>query len=493
MRTELKPAATGHDESAYLERVHPPHWRSPRARESYDLVILGGGPAGHAAALAARGCGLSVALVERDRLGGNSLNIGSVPSKALVRSGRAFEAIVNAPAFGAPAVGSPQADMRLVMQRMGAIRTRIAEACSAQRLADAGVDLFFGTARFVAQKIIQADGVALPFQKALIATGAGPRRPEIPGLAQVGHLTASSFFQLEKLPRRLAIIGGGPLGCEMAQAFAHMGSRVTILQDEPKFLPHEERDAAELLSLSLARSGVDTRLNTQVMSARIENGEKVIRANSVGQEFSVAVDEILLSIGRQARVDGLDLDAAGIRLTACGDVEVDGFLQTRNCDVFAAGDVCMVHKFTNMAEATGRLAVRNAFRSDRLPYGELIVPHCTYCDPEIAHVGMHIDEARRAQIPVQSFTVMMQDVDRAIIDGRDDGFVKIHVRLGSDEILGATIVASRASEMINEISVLMHAKMGMRALADVLHTYPAQSDAIRLAARAYVESLPACR
>ena len=493
MRTEPRPAARGHDENAYLERVRPPQWRNPSVKECYDLVILGGGPAGHAAALAARGCGLSVALVERDRLGGNSLNIGSVPSKALIRSGRAFEAIVNAPDFAAPAGGNPEADMRIVMQRMRSIRTRIAEACSAERLATAGVDIFFGTARFLAQKIIHVDAVALPFRKALIATGAGPRRPQIAGLTEVGHLTASSFFQLEKLPRRLAVIGGGPLGCEMAQAFAHMGSRVTILQDEPKFLPHEERDAAELVSLSLARSGVDTRLNTEVTSAHIENGEKVIRATSVGQEFSVAVDEILLSIGRQAHVDGLELETAGIYLTPCGDIEVDDFLQTRNPDVFAAGDVCMVHKFTNMAEATGRLAVHNAFRPERLPYGELIVPHCTYCDPEIAHVGMHIDEARRAKIPVQSFTVMMQDTDRAIIDGRDDGFVKIHVRLGSDQILGATIVASRASEMINEVSVVMHAKMGMRALAEVLHAYPAQSDAIRLAAHAYVESLASCR
>jgi pyruvate/2-oxoglutarate dehydrogenase complex dihydrolipoamide dehydrogenase (E3) component len=244
--------------------------------------------------------------------------------------------------------------------------------------------------------------------------------------------------------------------------------------------------------LALARSGVDTQLNTQVTSARLESGQKVIRATSEGREYCVAVDEILLSIGRVARVEDLNLEAAGIRCTPCGDIEVNAFLQTNNPDVFAAGDACMVQKFTNMAEATGRLAVRNAFHSDRSPYGALIVPHCTYCDPEIAHVGVQIGEARRAQIPLQSFTVMMQDVDRAIVDGRDDGFVKIHVKLGSDEILGATVVASRASEMINEIAVIMHAKMGMRALAEVLHTYPTQSDAIRLAARAYVESQP-CR
>jgi|SRR5450631_750202 len=489
MLPEERDPAAGHGQAAFLERVRPSDWRTPHARALYDLVIVGGGPAGHAAAIAARALGLSVALIERDRLGGNSLNKGSVPSKALVRSGRALEAIVNSQAFGASAVGDPLADIGLVMQRMCRIRTRIAEHWSAKGLAATGVDVFFGRARFMDETSVAVDAAQLRFKKALVATGAQPRRSEIAGLEDVGHLTSATLFHLQSMPKRLAVIGGGPLGCEMAQAFAHMGSKVTILQDEPKFLPQEERDAAEILSLSLARAGVDTRLNTQITAARRANGEKIIDANNVGVEYSIAVDEILLCIGRVANTDDLNLDGAAIDRTECGDIRVDDYLRTSNADVFAAGDVCMPHKFANIAEATGRMAVHNAFGGEPQRHGALIIPRCTFCDPEIAHVGMHIWDAHREQIPVKTFTVMMQDTDRAIIDGRDDGFVKIHVKDGSDEIIGATIVASRASEMINEIAVIMHGKIGMRALATVMHTYPAQSDAIRMAAQAYVKSL----
>jgi pyruvate/2-oxoglutarate dehydrogenase complex dihydrolipoamide dehydrogenase (E3) component len=470
-------------------------WRNPPARALYDWVVVGGGPAGVAAALAAAAEALSVALVERDQLGGNSLNRGTIPSKALVRSGRVFDAIINARVFGARDAADPVADMPAVMQRMRGIRSRIAEYWSAERLAAAGIDVFFGPARFTDERGVAVGEVRLRFRQALIATGAQPSLPDIPGLPEVGHMTSATFFSLASLPQRLAVIGGGPLGCEMAQAFAHLGSKVTILQNEPKFLPDEERDAAEIVSLSLARAGVDTRLNTRVTAVRREQGAKIIDAADGATAYSIAVDEILLSVGRVAATDELNLQAAAVELTAGGDVRVDDFLRTSNPAVFAAGDACMAHKFTNVAEATGRMAVRNAFGDDPHRHGSLIVPWCTYCDPEIAHVGMYLSDAYRAQIPVHSFTVMMQDVDRAITDGADDGFVKIHVRQGSDEILGATIVAARASDMINEIAVIMRAKMGMRQLADVLHTYPAQSDAIRMAAQAYVDSerASACR
>jgi pyruvate/2-oxoglutarate dehydrogenase complex dihydrolipoamide dehydrogenase (E3) component len=272
----------------------------------------------------------------------------------------------------------------------------------------------------------------------------------------------------------------------MAQAFAHMGSHVTILQNEPKFLPREERDAAEILSLSLSRSGVDTRLNTQVMGARRQNGEKWIDAELLGAKYSLPVDEILLSAGRVANTEQLNLSAAGVGCEPDGRIRVDDWFCTENPDVYAAGDVCTEHKFTNIAEASGGMAVRNAFALGENRISQMIVPWCTYCDPEIAHVGMNIWDAKRQSIAVKTFTVMMQDVERAITDGRDDGFVKIHVRDGTDEVLGATIVASRASEMINEVAVIMHARLGLRRVAGILHTYPAQSDAIRLAAVAYL-------
>jgi pyruvate/2-oxoglutarate dehydrogenase complex dihydrolipoamide dehydrogenase (E3) component len=471
-----------------LDSGAAPGWRNPTPRPHYDLVIVGAGPAGLAGARAARAAGLTVAIVERDRLGGNSLNLGSIPSKSIIRTGRAFEALSNSRKFGGPPGSDRLADLSVVMARMRRIRSRIAEYCSIERLSRSGIDVFFGDAQFAGRTSLAVASIELHFAKALIATGARPRTCDIPGLEKAGYLTSATLFGIEDLPKRLAVIGGGPLGCEMAQAFAHMGAQVTILQNDPKFLPREERDAAELLSLSLSRSGVITRLNTAIISVQSRGGEKSIVAETTGARYSLVVDEILLSVGRRENIEQLDLATADIDQAADGGVGVDDFLRTSNPAVFAAGDVCMAHKFTNIAEATGRMAILNAFSDAGHRKSRMIVPWCTYCDPEIAHVGMHIREARHRSIPFKSFTIMMQDVDRAITDGRDNGFVKIHVREGTDEIIGATIVASRASEMINEISVLMNAKVGLRRVAAMLHTYPSQSDAIRLAAVAYLDS-----
>jgi pyruvate/2-oxoglutarate dehydrogenase complex dihydrolipoamide dehydrogenase (E3) component len=371
------------------------------------------------------------------------------------------------------------------MARMRRIRTRIAEYHSAERLQALGIDLFFGDARFDSSTVLVGEA-RLHFNKAVIATGARPRASQISGLESVGHLTSDSIFDLTELPKRLGVIGGGPLGCELAQAFCRLGSQVTIVQNEATFLPHEERDAAELLSMSMARDGVDTRLNTTVVAARREGDTKWLDLVSDDVRYSIPIDEILLSAGRAPNVEELSLESAGIAFEARFGIEVDANLRTTNVDVYAAGDVCKGHHFTHIATACAQLAVRNAFGAQLEHPGHLMGPWCTYCDPEIAHIGMHLREAQRQSIPVTSYTVMMQDVDRAITDGDDDGFVKIYVQDGTDKILGATIVATRASELINEMSVIMTASIGMRQLATILHTYPTQSDAIRMAAVAYM-------
>jgi pyruvate/2-oxoglutarate dehydrogenase complex dihydrolipoamide dehydrogenase (E3) component len=238
----------------------------------------------------------------------------------------------------------------------------------------------------------------------------------------------------------------------------------------------------------LSRDGVETRLNTTVVGARLENEEKIVDTVNDDARYSFRVDEILLSIGRVANVENLNLPAAGIDSDVVAGIQVDDFLRTTNARIYAAGDACMAYKFTNVADATGRMAALNAFGTRRKRRSHMLIPWCTYCDPEIAHIGMQVWEASQRSIPVKSFTIMMHDVDRAITDDQDNGFVKLHIREGTDEILGATIVASRASEMINEVSVLMSAGIGLRKLADILHTYPAQSDAIRLAATAYMDN-----
>jgi pyruvate/2-oxoglutarate dehydrogenase complex dihydrolipoamide dehydrogenase (E3) component len=476
-------------EEAYLRRVRPVAWQNPAPKRLYDLAVLGAGPAGLAAVDSAVRQGLRVALIERYRLGGNSLNTGSIPSKAILRSARAAAVMREGEAWGAAVLPQATMDFAAVMARMRAIRTRIAEYHSVDRLCADGVDVFFGAGGFTGPHELRVGEAHLSFQKAIIATGAKPRPSTIPGLGEIGYFTSESIFNITALPRRLGIIGGGPLGCELAQAFCRLGAHVSILQNDPQFLPQEERDAAELLSLSLSRDGVETRLNTTVVGVRSDGQQKWLDTVNNEIKSSFPVDDILLSIGRVPNVDDLNLAAANIE--GAGGLTVEDCLRTTNPDVYAAGDVCKAYRFANIAEATGRMAALNAFAGDRERQSHLMIPSCTYCDPEIARLGMNVLQARQRSISATSFTIMMQDVDRAITDGQDGGFVKIYVRDGTDEIIGATIVAARASEMINELAVIMSAKVGMRQLSGILHSYPAQSDAIRLAAIAYVKSQPA--
>jgi pyruvate/2-oxoglutarate dehydrogenase complex dihydrolipoamide dehydrogenase (E3) component len=449
-------------EEEYLRRVRPAAWKNPVPKPVYDLTVIGAGPAGLAAVDLAVSHGLSVALLERDRLGGNSLNAGSIPSKAIIRTARLFFNTRAAAEVGTAVSSAAAVNFGAVMGRMTRVRARIAEYSSIDRLHARGVDVFFGDARFASSNSLLVSGAQVCFKKAVVATGARPTVSDIAGLAQVEYFTSDSIFDIEALPKRLGIIGGGPLGCELAQAFCRLGSHVIIMQNDPKFLPLEERDAAELLSRALSRDGVETRLNTTVIGARSERGEKLIDTINSGVKYSIPVDAILLSIGRTPNLEELNLDAAGIATESDNNIQIDDFLRTTNADVYAAGDVCKAHKFTNVAEASARIAVLNAFGRTTQRQSHLTIPWCTYCDPEIAHIGMHIREARRRGIIIKSYTVMMQDVDRAITDGQDDGFVKMYVREGTDEILGATIVAARASELINELSVIMHAGIGMR-------------------------------
>ena len=473
------------DEELFLQRVRPANWSNPYPRESYDLVVIGAGPAGLVAVEAAIELGCTVALVERNRLGGNSLNVGSIPSKSIIRAGRLCASVRDAAEFYTTDTATLQMNYGTVLARMHRIRARIAEYHSAERLRAQGVNLFFGGAHFTASNMIEVDGTPLRFKKALIATGARPATAEIEGLDKVEYRTSATIFDMAQLPKRLVVIGGGPLGCEMAQAFCRLGSHVSIIEENPKFLPRDERDAAELLSRSMARDGVEIRLNTAVRAVRLENGIKVLDTINAGNKDKVVCDEILLSVGRVPNIEMLDLNAAGVCVEAGRGIAVDARLQTANPDIYAAGDVCMDLKFSNAAAASARIAVQNALASGNDTLNPMTIPWCTFCEPEIAHIGMHVWDARESAIPVKTYTVMMQDVDRAIIDGQDLGFVKIHTNEGTDVILGATIVSSRASEMINELAVIMSADIGMAQLAKIVHIYPAQSEAIMLAGLAY--------
>ena len=322
------------------------------------------------------------------------------------------------------------------------------------------------------------NGETLRFKRAVIATGARPAIPEIPGLEDAGYLTSETVFELTECPRSLLVIGGGPLGCELAQVFCRLGCHVSIAQDEPLFLRQEERDAAQILSAALARDGIDIHLNTQTTGLKTKGGQKIVDLQTDDYSTTIAVDAILVGTGRTPNVQGLNLEAAGIEYDSESGIRINDF---SNQGIYATGDVCSEHRFAHIEGASAHIVTQNALFLGRQKLSAMTIPWCTFTDPEIAHVGMYVTEAREKYIPVKTIAVPMHEVDRAVADGEEEGFVKIHVQEGTDRIIGATVVARHAGEMISFISLAITAGIGLRELARVSHPYPTQA-AIKMAA-----------
>ena len=467
-----------------IENVHPTRWTNPDPAGRYHLVVVGAGTAGLISASFAAGAGGRVALVEQHLMGGDCLIVGCVPSKAIIRSSRVFAELRDAASLGWRVPEGAEADFPAVMARMRRVRAQISPNDAASRYRDQkGVDVFLGPGRFTASDTLEVEGKTLRFKKAVIATGARATYPPIAGLADVGFLTNETVFNLTERPRRLAVIGAGPIGSELAQAFCRLGSEVTLLEMADHILVREDPDAAAIVQASMIRDGVNLVVKCGVQRVERTDAGKVIHF-TCGGERSVVVDEILVGAGRAPNVEGLNLEAAGVTYDRHG-VQVNDSLQTSNPRIYGAGDVCMAWKFTHAAEEAARVAVQNALLPGRRKLSVLTMPWCTYTDPEIAHVGMYEHEARQRGIAVDTFTHPWRDVDRAITDGEEDGLVKIHVKKGTDQILGATIVARHAGETISELTLAMVGKVGLKTLARVIHPYPTQADALRRAAFAY--------
>lgn len=462
-------------------------WVNPISSGRYNLVIIGAGPAGLTCAVAAAKLGAKVALIERESMGGDCLNVGCVPSKALIRSGQLSAERLRSPSFGLATAGPAPTpdDFDAAMQRMRHLRARIGRHDSVERFSDLGVDVFKGHARFLNRHTIGVAGQELVFKKAVIATGARAAKPNIPGIDDAGYCTNENIFDLTIRPKRLGVIGGGPLGCELSQAFRRLGCEVAIVHKTPLFLPKEERDAAQILSDALTADGVQVHLNAVVEKVSVNGKAKVLHVRRGSDTFTIEVDEILAGIGRLPNVEDLGLEAAGIDWEPGKGIVVDDFLRTRNRAVYAAGDACMAEKFTHVADATARIVIRNALFGGRERHSTLLIPWCTYTDPEIAHVGVYVRHANAEKFRIKTFTVLLSDVDRAVLDGEERGFVKIHTEDGTDRILGATIVARHAGEMINEISLAMVSGIGLKTLSKVIHAYPTQAEAIKMAADAF--------
>jgi pyruvate/2-oxoglutarate dehydrogenase complex dihydrolipoamide dehydrogenase (E3) component len=478
----LRPADS--EDQRLINQVHPPEWRNPQAAERYNLVVIGAGTAGLVCAAAAAGLGAKVALVERELMGGDCLNFGCVPSKALLRAARAYAEAIHTADYG---VGVPQGirvDFAAVMARMRRLRAQLSEKDSVDRFRSLGVDVFLGEGCFSGPASVEVRGQTLRFSRAVIATGSRPASLPIEGLAESGFLTNETIFSLTVLPSRLVVIGGGPLGCELAQAFGRFGSRVTLLEAESSILPREDADAAQIVKNALLRDGIEIIENCRIQNTQTGENSKVIRLEYAGTSRAIAYDQVLVAAGRVPAVN-IGLEAAGVDYDGRIGVKVDDRLRTSNRRIFAAGDICSAYKFTHVADAMARIAIRNALFYGGERASALTIPWCTYTDPEIAHVGLDEHEARRRGIAIQTFVQPLTAVDRALLDGESEGFLKIHVRRGTDRILGATLVARRAGEIISELTLAIAARIGLSTIARTIHPYPTQSEAVQKIADAY--------
>lgn len=461
-----------------LANAFPSDWQNPTPSGRYNLVVIGGGTAGLVSASIAAGLGGRVALVERHLLGGDCLNYGCVPSKALLYAARVAADASRQAELGCAPAEPCHVDFAAVMERMRRLRARISAHDSAARFRDLGVDVYLGSAIFVAPDAIEVDGRRLTFHRAVIATGSKPAVPSVDGLSDVGYLTNETIFSLERLPRRMIVIGGGPIGCELAQAFRRFGSDVHLVHRHESLLVKEDREAAEVIERRFREEGIVLHLGWSTVRAESARGSKALVIARRGEKKKIIADAILVATGRRPGVTGLGLEAAQVAFGDAG-VEVDDRLRTTNPRIFAAGDVCSRHQFTHVADALARIAVQNALFFSRKKASALVIPRCTYTDPEVAHVGLTPQEAARQGIEIDSYRAEMSSVDRAVIDGEEEGFAVVHTARGSGKVVGGTIVARHAGELIGELSLLMTARLPLGRLSGTIHCYPTQVEVLK--------------
>jgi pyruvate/2-oxoglutarate dehydrogenase complex dihydrolipoamide dehydrogenase (E3) component len=469
-----------------VANVHPAGWVNPEPRERYHLVVIGAGTAGLVTASIAAGLGARVALVERYLMGGDCLNVGCVPSKGIISAARSWQAATESRRrFGGPAVSGP-GDFGEVMARMRRLRAGLSRIDGAPRFRDLGVDVFLGEGRFTGRDTVTVGGRALRFRRAVIATGARAAVPPIPGLDTTGYLTNETIFGLTELPRRLTVLGAGPIGCELAQAFARLGSAVTVIDRGAQILPREDADAAQIVERAMESHGVRLLHDATAVRAEVRGGERVIHVQVAGRTEEIAGDALLVATGRAPNVEDLGLEAVGVTYSPRG-VGVNDRFRTSNPRVFAVGDICSKYQFTHAADAMARLVVANAlfFGLGGGKASSLVMPWATYTTPEVAHVGMTAADATAAGLRVQTITVPLHDVDRAVLDGQEDGFLRVLLKEGTDRILGATLVAEHAGDMIGEIALAITAGVGLGKIGSTIHPYPTQAEVFRKAGDAW--------
>lgn len=481
MSVELLPADVYNERT--INQGHPLTWLNPPGGD-YDLVVIGGGPAGMISALTAAAGGHRVAVTEKWLTGGTCVNYGCTPSKALIRCARAVHEAQRGTDFGFGLSAPPQVDFAKVMERVRRVRSMSSAVDAVQAVAGAGVDVYLGHTRFTKPNAVTVDGRELRFDKAVIATGSRPVAPAIEGLQEGEYLNNETVFSLTKLPKRLLVLGGGPMGSELAQAFRRLGSQVDLIHSGNNLLPKDVPEAGELLRRRFEQDGI--RLHFESRAVRAANGRLTVQGKAGTREFEY--DALLLGIGRRANVEDLGLEAAKIRARD-GSVETDEYLRTSNPAVYASGDVAFPEKYTHAAIATARLCVANALDGANRPARELTIPHCTYTDPEVATVGLTPVRTAEEGVTLNRHRLELSKVERAFIDGEEEGFAEIYTRKGTGEIVGATLVAAHAGEMISELTLAITSKLTMEALAETVHCYPTQAEVFQRIALEYIQSV----
>lgn len=463
------------------QRIYRGHWR-PRSFD-YNLIVIGAGSAGLVSAYIASAAKAKVALIERRRMGGDCLNTGCVPSKALLRSARLLAEARRSQRYGIHQMQA-EFDFAQVMERVQDVIHKVAPHDSVDRYTALGVDVIEGDARIVSPWEVEVGSRRLSARSLIVATGARPLVPLIPGLDTVDYLTSDTLWNLRALPQRLVVLGGGPIGCELSQAFTRFGSEVTQVEMAPRLLPREDNDAAREVEARFREEGI--RVVTACKALRVErdgNGGRLVCAQD-GKEATFAFDSLLLALGRKANVDGFGLQELGVEIEPRGTVRADSFMRTNFPNILVAGDVTGPYQFTHVAAHQAWYASVNALLAPlwRFRANYRVIPWATFTDPEVARVGLSEEEARAQGIAVEVTRYGLDDLDRAIADSADHGFVKVLTAPGKDRILGATIVGEHAGDLLAEFVLAMKHDIGLNKLLGTIHTYPTLSEAAKHAA-----------
>lgn len=461
------------------------------AKYDNNLVVVGGGSAGLIAAYVAVTVRARVTLIEAGAMGGDCLNTGCVPSKALIRCARVAHAFRDAGRFGVEPA-TPRVEFPRVMARVRDAIATIEPKDSMERYRRLGVECIAGRARLEDGHHVSVDGRTISARSIVLATGATPLVPPIPGLAEAAPLTSENVWELGRLPEHLLVMGGGPIGCELAQSFQRLGSRVTLIDMEPRLLAREDPDVSAHLERVLRREGVDVRLGHRAVEVTPGDpaGSGTLLAETAGDppaQAAIPFDRILVAVGRRPSSAGLGLEALGIDMASNGAVVVDRYLRTSCPSVYACGDLVGPWQFTHMAAHQAYYASVNAMfgRFRRLAVNYRVVPWATFTDPEVARVGLSEEQARAEGVPVEVTTYLLDDLDRAVTEDETGGWVKVVTPPGRDRILGATIVGAGAGEMIGEIVLAMTHGLGLKKLMSTIHVYPTYNEAVKLAAGAW--------